>query len=122
MQSTKLGQRSKVSVKVFDIVTDELIAEFESIHEASNFIRDAAKNRLDRTLKSNAYIRSMIGHESRGVLKDLGFKTVCSFKCDHCKKERSGRPAFYDPEGMRRNLCKDCHTSIEWYVSMHEEY
>ena len=113
MRSTKLGTRSKVSVKVFDIVTDGLIAEFESIHEASNFIRDAAKNRLDRTLKSNAYIRTMIGHKSRGVLKDLGFKTVCSFKCDHCKREKSGRPNYYDPERLNRNLCEHCHISIE---------
>ena len=113
MQSTKLSTRSKVSVKVSDIMTDELIAEFESIHEASNFIRDVANNKLGRIFKNNKYIRSMIGHESRGVLKDLGFKTVCSFKCDHCKKERSGRPNYYDPERLNRNLCEHCHISIE---------
>ena len=112
MQSSKFGKRSGVFVDIFDSASGKQIAMFDSIYGACDFIVDIANKRLGRQLKKNS-IRSMIGHESRGVLKDLGFKTVCSFKCDHCEEEKSGRPTFYDPEGMRRNLCKCCHSSIE---------
>ena len=103
-------------VDIFNSANDKLIAEFFSIGSAAAFIVDVANNRLGRSLKKN-YIKTFIGCEPRGVMKGLGFRSVCSFMCDHCGYKISGRPAFYDPEGMRRNLCKGCHSNIERNVN-----
>ena len=112
MQSTKLGQRSGVFVDIIDSTSDKLIAEFFSIGSAATFILDVAKNRLGRTLKKN-YIHTLLGRESKGVMKELGFRSVCSFMCDYCGYKITGHPAFRDPERLNRNLCEHCHISIE---------
>ena len=112
MQSTELRKRSGVFVDVYDSANNKLIAEFFSIGSAATFIVDVANNRLGRPLKKN-YIQTLLGCEPRGVMKDLGFRSVCSFMCDHCGYKIFGRPAFRDPGGLHRNLCERCHSSIE---------
>ena len=105
-----------VQVIVFDIDTDEVVQEFNSIKDASKFLRSLAMEKYGLDIKerhfsykiSHLHLVDVKMFETSGgvyfdrelVLSDIGVKLRRSFGCESCGKGQMFRP---------KTICGECY-------------
>ena len=107
---------ARVHVKVFDINTDELIANFDSCDSASKYLSRHANEKYGLNTKKGTFTNKILWNmkhktdDGKLGLPDIGLKLWRSFPCMKC---RSGQ--YFENKNV---VCEKC---VEWQKRFDED-